>query len=66
MRPRVPDAAEVAPASPAKTARTNSPARTTPVSPVGEEGSALLLTIFYGFLSLVLIFLVVAATSLYL
>ncbi|QYH36642.1 Tad domain-containing protein [Salinibacterium sp. M195] len=31
-----------------------------------EQGSALLLTIFYGFLSLVLIFLVVAATSLYL
>ncbi|MGZ0213204.1 MAG: Tad domain-containing protein [Actinomycetales bacterium] len=31
-----------------------------------EDGSALLLTIFYGFLSLVLIFLVVAATSLYL
>ncbi|MGV8912965.1 MAG: Tad domain-containing protein [Rhodoglobus sp.] len=36
------------------------------VAPVGEEGSALVLTIFYGFLSLVLIFLVVAATSLYL
>jgi hypothetical protein len=32
----------------------------------GEEGSTLLLTIFYGFLSLVLVFLVVAATSLYL
>jgi len=31
-----------------------------------DEGSALVLTIFYGFLSLVLIFLVVAATSLYL
>ncbi|MBH0131630.1 Tad domain-containing protein [Salinibacterium sp. NK8237] len=31
-----------------------------------DDGSALLLTIFYGFLSLVLIFLVVAATSLYL
>jgi len=31
-----------------------------------EEGSALVLTIFYAFLSLVLIFLVVAATSLYL
>ncbi|WP_341952465.1 Tad domain-containing protein [Salinibacterium sp. TMP30] len=31
-----------------------------------EQGSALLLTIFYAFLSLVLIFLVVAATSLYL
>jgi Flp pilus assembly protein TadG len=31
-----------------------------------EKGSALLLTIFYAFLSLVLIFLVVAATSLYL
>lgn len=32
----------------------------------GEQGSALLLTIFYAFLSLVLIFMVVAATSLYL
>ncbi len=32
----------------------------------GEEGSLLPLTIFYGFLSLVLILLVVAATSLYL
>ncbi|EAR24301.1 hypothetical protein A20C1_00400 [marine actinobacterium PHSC20C1] len=31
-----------------------------------EQGSALVLTIFYAFLSLVLIFLVVAATSLYL
>lgn len=31
-----------------------------------EEGTLLLLTIFYGFLSLVLILLVVAATSLYL
>jgi len=31
-----------------------------------DDGSALVLTIFYGFLSLVLIFLVVAATSLYL
>jgi len=31
----------------------------------GEEGSILPLTIFYGFLSLVLILLVVAATSLY-
>jgi uncharacterized membrane protein len=31
-----------------------------------EEGSTLLLTIFYGFLSLVLILLVVAASSLYL
>lgn len=31
-----------------------------------EQGSALVLTIFYGFLSLVLIFMVVAATSLYL
>lgn len=32
----------------------------------GEDGSLLPLTIFYGFLSLVLILLVVAATSLYL
>jgi uncharacterized membrane protein len=32
----------------------------------GENGSTLLLTIFYGFLALVLILLVVAATSLYL
>jgi hypothetical protein len=32
----------------------------------GEEGSTLLLTIFYGALALVLILLVVAATSLYL
>ena len=31
-----------------------------------EEGSTLLLTIFYGFLSLVLVLLVVAASSLYL
>lgn len=31
-----------------------------------EEGSTLVLTVFYGFLSLVLILLVVAATSLYL
>jgi len=31
-----------------------------------EQGSALVLTIFYAFLSLVLIFMVVAATSLYL
>lgn len=36
------------------------------ISREDEQGSALLLTIFYGFLSLVLIFLVVAATSLYL
>lgn len=35
-------------------------------SGVDERGSALVLTIFYAFLSLVLIFLVVAATSLYL
>jgi hypothetical protein len=33
---------------------------------VSEEGSSLPLTIFYGFLSLVLVLLVVAATSLYL
>jgi uncharacterized membrane protein len=32
----------------------------------GEDGSTLLLTIFYGFLAMVLILLVVAATSLYL
>jgi uncharacterized membrane protein len=32
----------------------------------GEDGSILLLTIFYGFLSLALILMVVAATSLYL
>jgi uncharacterized membrane protein len=32
----------------------------------GEDGSTLILTIFYGFLALVLILLVVAATSLYL
>jgi uncharacterized membrane protein len=32
----------------------------------GETGSTLLLTIFYGFLGLVLVLLVVAATSLYL
>ena len=32
----------------------------------GDDGSTLLLTIFYGFLALVLILLVVAATSLYL
>ncbi|MHC5796966.1 pilus assembly protein TadG-related protein [Lacisediminihabitans sp. FW035] len=32
----------------------------------GEDGSLLPLTIFYGFLSLVLILLIVAATSLYL
>jgi len=31
-----------------------------------DQGSTLLLTIFYGFLSLVLVFLVVAASSLYL
>jgi len=34
--------------------------------PRGEEGSTLLLTIFYGFLALVLVLLVSAATSLYL
>ncbi|WEO78454.1 pilus assembly protein TadG-related protein [Cryobacterium sp. SO2] len=32
----------------------------------GEEGSTLLLTIFYGFLALVVVLIVVAATSLYL
>lgn len=32
----------------------------------GDDGSTLVLTIFYGFLSLVLVLLVVAATSLYL
>jgi uncharacterized membrane protein len=32
----------------------------------GEDGSTLLLTIFYGFLAMVLILVVVAATSLYL
>lgn len=32
----------------------------------GEEGSTLILTIFYGFLALVLVLLIVAATSLYL
>lgn len=34
-------------------------------SPAGDDGSTLVLTIFYGFLSLVLILMVVAATSLY-
>jgi uncharacterized membrane protein len=34
--------------------------------PSGDDGSTLLLTIFYGFLALVLILVVVAATSLYL
>jgi hypothetical protein len=32
----------------------------------GEEGSTLLLTIFYGFLALLVVLIVVAATSLYL
>ncbi|ANP71918.1 pilus assembly protein TadG-related protein [Cryobacterium arcticum] len=32
----------------------------------GDEGSTLLLTIFYGFLALVVVLIVVAATSLYL
>jgi uncharacterized membrane protein len=32
----------------------------------GDEGSTLLLTIFYGFLALLLVLIVVAATSLYL
>lgn len=35
-------------------------------APHGEEGSTLLLTIFYGFLALVVVLIVVAATSLYL
>jgi hypothetical protein len=34
--------------------------------PQGEEGSTLLLTIFYGFMALVVVLIVVAATSLYL
>jgi len=42
------------------------PALTAPPDLADEQGSALLLTIFYAFLSLVLILLVVAATSLYL
>ncbi|TFC83539.1 hypothetical protein E3O67_14545 [Cryobacterium sp. TMT3-29-2] len=37
-----------------------------PFRPGDEEGSTLILTIFYGFLSLLLILVVVAATSLYL
>jgi uncharacterized membrane protein len=36
------------------------------IDPSDETGSTLLLTIFYGFLSLVLVLLVVAATSIYL
>lgn len=36
------------------------------IDPTDETGSTLLLTIFYGVLSLVLVLLVVAATSLYL
>jgi hypothetical protein len=38
----------------------------TRLAPRDDEGSTLPLTIFYGFLSLVLVLLVVAATSLYL
>ena len=38
----------------------------TRLTPRDDEGSTLPLTIFYGFLSLVLVLLVVAATSLYL
>ncbi|MCU1446681.1 pilus assembly protein TadG-related protein [Cryobacterium sp.] len=34
--------------------------------PHGEEGTTLLLTIFYGFLALLVVLIVVAATSLYL
>ncbi|WP_130176485.1 pilus assembly protein TadG-related protein [Cryobacterium sp. SO1] len=39
--------------------------RAAPGAP-GEEGSVLLLTIFYGFLALMVVLIVVAATSLYL
>lgn len=40
--------------------------RRLPIRPGGEKGSTLILTIFYGFLALLLILVVVAATSLYL
>ena len=42
------------------------PRRRLPVRPGVEDGSTLILTIFYGFLALLLILVVVAATSLYL
>ena len=41
-------------------------AGTTTPAMQGEEGSTLLLTIFYGFLALLVVLIVVAATSLYL
>ncbi|TFD29087.1 hypothetical protein E3T49_11095 [Cryobacterium cryoconiti] len=37
-----------------------------PIRAGGDDGSTLILTIFYGFLAMVLILIVVAATSLYL
>ena len=40
--------------------------RRLPLRPGDDEGSTLILTIFYGFLALLLILVVVAATSLYL
>ena len=42
------------------------PRRRLPIRPGDEKGSTLILTIFYGFLALLLILIVVAATSLYL
>ena len=51
-------AAAVVPATPER--------RRLPALPGDEEGSTLILTIFYGFLALLLILVVVAATSLYL
>ena len=51
-------AAAVVPAAPER--------RRLPALPGDEEGSTLILTIFYGFLALLLILVVVAATSLYL
>jgi uncharacterized membrane protein len=42
------------------------PPRGLPLRPGSDNGSTLILTIFYGFLAMVLILIVVAATSLYL
>lgn len=50
----------------ARLSRTRSLSLSKRVAVADESGSTLLLTIFYGFLSLVLVLLVVAATSLYL
>ena len=56
----------VAPVAPAEARVACRPAARLPIRAGCEDGSTLILTIFYGFLATVLILIVVAATSLYL